>query len=154
MTQAAAAIFQIPTVPPQPSRAKSSRAVAAKPRAASLNVIPITGVSTRAATRGDGEVIELDYGITVYPPREAGDRWRAVWHENGKRKQCGRSRKRRSPGSWKRVRRRLAAGASNATRPGADLIAWYRNPDRLPVAKRWSRRHADNQRRPGRFQPA
>ncbi len=33
------------------------------------------------------------------------------------------------------------------TRPGADLIAWYLNPDRLPVAKRWSRKHADTQRR-------
>ena len=33
------------------------------------------------------------------------------------------------------------------TRPGADLIAWYLNPDRLPVESRWSRKHADNQRR-------
>ena len=32
-------------------------------------------------------------------------------------------------------------------RPGADLIAHYLDPDRLPVAKRWSRRHADTQRR-------
>jgi hypothetical protein len=33
------------------------------------------------------------------------------------------------------------------TRPGADLIAWYLNPDRLAVADRWSRKHADTQRR-------
>jgi hypothetical protein len=33
------------------------------------------------------------------------------------------------------------------TRPGADLIAWYLNPDRLPVEGRWSRKHADSQRR-------
>jgi len=32
-------------------------------------------------------------------------------------------------------------------RPGADLIAHYLDPDRLPVARRWSRRHADTQRR-------
>jgi hypothetical protein len=31
------------------------------------------------------------------------------------------------------------------TRPGADLIAWYLNPDRLPVADRWSRKHAYTQ---------
>jgi hypothetical protein len=38
-------------------------------------------------------------------------------------------------------------GASNMTRPGADLLAWYLNPDRLPVEGRWSRKHADSQRR-------
>jgi hypothetical protein len=38
-------------------------------------------------------------------------------------------------------------GATNMTRPGADLIAWYLNPDRLPVVDRWSRKHADTQRR-------
>jgi integrase len=32
-------------------------------------------------------------------------------------------------------------------RPGADLIAWYLDPDRLPVDKRWSRKHAHTQRR-------
>jgi hypothetical protein len=32
-------------------------------------------------------------------------------------------------------------------RPGADLIAHYLDLDRLPVARRWSRRHADTQRR-------
>jgi hypothetical protein len=31
-------------------------------------------------------------------------------------------------------------------RPGADLIAHFLDPDRLPVSKRWSRRHADTQR--------
>lgn len=31
-----------------------------------------------------------------------------------------------------KVRQRLAMGASNMMRPGADLIAWYLNPDRLP----------------------
>jgi len=39
------------------------------------------------------------------------------------------------------------AGAPNMTKPGTALIAWYLNPDRHPVAQRWSRRHADTQRR-------
>jgi hypothetical protein len=34
-------------------------------------------------------------------------------------------------------------------RPGADLIAWYLDPDRLPVDERWSRKHAHTQRRVG-----
>jgi hypothetical protein len=32
-------------------------------------------------------------------------------------------------------------------RPGGELIAQYLDPDRLPVQKRWSRKHADSQRR-------
>ena len=32
-------------------------------------------------------------------------------------------------------------------RPGVDLIVHYLDPDRLPVRDRWSRKHADTQRR-------
>jgi hypothetical protein len=65
MTQAAAAIFKIPTESPQPARGRASRArkaAAAQPRATTQ----AAGRETRAATGGDGEVIELDLGITVY----------------------------------------------------------------------------------------
>jgi hypothetical protein len=37
--------------------------------------------------------------------------------------------------------------SDDMTRTGADLIAWYLNPDRLSAERRWSRRHADSQRR-------
>jgi hypothetical protein len=47
----------------------------------------------------------------------------------------------------KKVRERPATGAANMTKPGADLIAWYLNPDRLPVDGRWSRKHAYMQNR-------
>jgi hypothetical protein len=46
-----------------------------------------------------------------------------------------------------KVRQRFATGAANMTKPGAELIAWYLNPDRLPVSGQWSRKQADNQRR-------
>jgi hypothetical protein len=87
MTLAPAAIFKIPTESPQLARAAASRArkaAATMPKAASRVAV----IETHAATRGDGEVIELDLGITVYPPRDKGGRWRAVWHENGERQQC------------------------------------------------------------------
>jgi hypothetical protein len=77
MKQSAAAIFKIPTESPQPARGPASRArrvAVSQPKAASR----VAGVETRAATRGDGEVIELDLGITVYPPRDQVSRWRAV----------------------------------------------------------------------------
>ena len=107
----------------------------------------VGGVDTRAATRGDGEVIELELGITVYPPRDKGGRWRAVWHEDGERQQCESVSEEKLAAKLAKVRQRLTMGASNMIRPGADLIAWYLNLDRLPVEGRWSRKHADSQLR-------
>jgi hypothetical protein len=63
MAQAAPAVVKIPTKSPQLARGKPGR----------------------AATRGGGEVIELESGITVYPARDEHGRWRAVWHEDGQR---------------------------------------------------------------------
>src|SRR5258708_34721575 len=42
----------------------------------------------REGNRGEGRVVvEVAGGITVYPARHAGDRWRAVWYEDGQRRQ-------------------------------------------------------------------
>ena len=92
----------------------------------------------RAATRGGGEVIELEYGITVYPAREEPGRWRAVWYEEGKRQQCEVASEEKLTARLEKVTERLQADAPNMKRPGAELIAHYLNPDRLPVDKRWS----------------
>ena len=90
MTQAPAAIFKIPTKSPQ-----VAPATAAKPSGRTMKVprtshpgSALGSGSGRAATRGSGEVIELKCGITVYPARAEGGRWRAVWHEDGQRQQC------------------------------------------------------------------
>jgi integrase len=158
MTQAPTAIFKIPTKSPQqasgsPRQAsfrptsRARKATAAKPKGAWLATGRVTGIETRAATRGGGEVIELELGITVYPPQDNGGRWRAAWYENGARKQCESVSEEKLVAKLEKVKQRIVTGASNATRPGADLIAWYLNPDRLPVERRWSRKHADNQRR-------
>jgi integrase len=95
----------------------------------------------------DRPVIELEYGITVYPARYEGDRWRAVWHENGQRRQCESIKEAKLAAELKKVTERLEANAPNMKRPGADLIAYYLDPDRLPVDRRWSRKHAYTQRR-------
>ncbi|MGH3275952.1 MAG: hypothetical protein ACRDNZ_16705, partial [Streptosporangiaceae bacterium] len=105
------------------------------------------GGAERAATRGGGEVIELEHGITVYPAREERGRWRAVWHEDGERRQCEAASEQRLAARLAKVTERLEAQAPNMTRRGADLIAWYLHPDRLPVRERWSRKHAHTQRR-------
>ena len=141
MTQAPPAVFKIPTKSPQPAR-KAARPAG---RRAPGRVL-VTGTG-RAATRGGGEVIELEYGITVYPARAEPGRWRAVWCEDGKRRQCEAASEEKLAARLEKVTERLAAGAPNMRRPGAALIAWYLDPDRLPVGERWSRKHAHTQRR-------
>jgi len=107
MTQAPPAVFKIPTKSPQPARRKAGRAKASR------TLVSGTG---RAATRGSGEVIELEYGITVYPAREEPGRWRAVWHENGERQQCEAASE-----------EKLAARLEKVTEPGLPQIVGKRS---------------------------
>jgi hypothetical protein len=83
----------------------------------------------------------------VYPARSEGGRWRAVWYEAGERQQCEAPTEEKLTPKLEKITERLAADAPNMRRPGADLIAHYLDPDRLPVQDRWSRKHADTQRR-------
>ena len=92
-------------------------------------------------------VIELECGITVYPARGERGRWRAVWYEDGRRQQCEAVTEDRLAAKLEKVQVRLEADAPNMQRPGADLIAHYLDPDRLPVQARWSRKHGHTQRR-------
>jgi len=100
-------------------------------------------------------VIELDFGITVYPPqpvpqairKKRPTRWRAVWYEEGQRQQCESVNEEKLAAMLEKVKERLEADAPNMKRSGADLIAHYLNPDRLPAHRRWSRKHAHTQRR-------
>jgi integrase len=92
-------------------------------------------------------VVEVEGGITVYPARGAGDRWRAVWYENGQRRQCEAASEERMAARIEKITERLAADAPNMERTGADLVAFFLCPDRLPPARRWSRKHAHTQQR-------
>jgi hypothetical protein len=83
----------------------------------------------------------------VYPARSAGGRWRAVWYKAGERQQCEAPSEAKLAPKLEKVAERLRADAPHMRRPGAELIAHYLDPDRLPVQKRWSRKHADSQRR-------
>jgi hypothetical protein len=144
MAQQAPSRSKIPTVSPQPARGRASSQ--AKYRRTAPDRMLANG-SGRAATRGGGEVIELEHGITVYPAREEQGRWRAVWHENGQRQQCEAASEEKLAARLAKVTERLEADAPNMTLRGADLIAFYLSPDRLPVQRQWSRKHAHTQRR-------
>jgi Phage integrase family len=148
MTQSALAQTKIPTESPQPSRKRAAPA-AGRPKKASspTRARVLAGSTGRAATRGRGEVIELECGITVYPARSEGGRWRAVWHEAGERQQCEAASEAKLAPKLEKIAERLQADAPNMRRPGADLIAHYLDLDRLPVKDRWSRKHADTQGR-------
>jgi Putative undecaprenyl diphosphate synthase len=70
-----------------------------------------------------------------------------VWHENGERQQCEAASEEKLAAKLEKVTERLESDAPNMTLHGADLIAFYLSPDRLPVHRQWSRKHAHTQRR-------
>jgi len=88
----------------------------------------------------------LARGITVYAARCDGDRWRAVWYEDGERRQCQAASEDRMAASLEKVAVRLTADAPNMLRTGDELIAFYLSADRLPAERQWSRKHAETQR--------
>ena len=143
---------KIPTKTPQPDRSGARQQASPagdgpRPRRAARSGALLRGDS-RAATRGDGRVVvELECGVTVYPARQLGGRWRAVWYENGQRRQCEAASEDRLAAKLEKVTERLAADAPNLERPGADLIAFYLSADRHPAGRAWSAKHADTQRR-------
>jgi integrase len=106
----------------------------------------VTAFSAPGRTAGR-VVVELECGITVYPARGEGDRWRAVWYENGERRQCESRKEEKLAAELEKVTERLSADAPHLERPGADLIAYYLSPGRLPPGRQWSRKHAHTQRR-------
>jgi integrase len=147
MAHAAPVRTKIPTKIPQLASGGAARPARPKARRAARSRVFASGAG-RPATRGDGgAVIELEYGITVYPAREGRDRWRAVWYENGQRRQCEAVSEEQLAVRLAMVTERLAADAPNMERTGAELIAHYLDPDRLPADRRWSRKHAHTQRR-------
>ena len=121
MTQAPAAIFKIPTVSPQLAPDKTARpATRARTRLPRPGRI-MAGGTGRQAERGGGEVIEFEWGITVYPASGERGRWRAVWQEDGQRRQCEAASEENLAAKLAKVTERLAAGAPGMARPGADL---------------------------------
>jgi integrase len=107
----------------------------------------VSGDARESVRQHDHPVIELDLGILVYPPEADGEPWRATFTENGQRKFRQGATEAKLAEKLEKVRERLSADAANMERPGADLIAHYLDPDRLPVEERWPRKHAHTQQR-------
>ena len=70
MAQSAPARATAPTKSPQPARTGARRPGTKERAGRPARPRPFPGGSSRAATRGeDRAVIELEFGITVYPPQ-------------------------------------------------------------------------------------
>ena len=148
MAHAALARTKINTEVTQPARSRGTRP-AAGPRNAGRppGGSRVSGEARESARHPDRPVVELGCGIVVYPPEAGGEPWRAVFTENGQRRYRQGATEAKLAAKLEKVTERLSAGAANMERPGADLIAHYLDPDRLPVQDRWSRKHAHTQRR-------
>ncbi len=107
----------------------------------------VSGSARESVRQPDRPVPELEFGILVYPPDADGEPWRAIFTENGQRRFLQGATEAKLAAQLDKVREQLSAGAANMERPGRDLIAYYLDPDRLPVGERWSRKHAHTQRR-------
>ena len=65
---------------------------------------------------GGREILATAEGITVYPPRAEGERWRAVWYEpDGRRGRCQAVTEGRLTAKLEPVAERLAAQAPNTS---------------------------------------
>ncbi len=148
MTQAAAARTKINTKVTQPAPGQPTRRPArpGKPGRAAKGP-RVSGDARESVRQPDRPVIELEFGILVYPPETDGEPWRATFTENGQRKFRQGTTEAKLAAKLEKVRERLQAGVANMERTGADLIRHYLDPDRLPVQDRWSRKHAHTQRR-------
>jgi integrase len=149
MAHAAPPEPKINTNPTQPARGRTARRApgGGKTVPGGRGSARVSG-DTRTSVRDSGRpVVELEFGILVYPPEADGEPWRATFTENGQRRFRQGATEAKLAAKLEKVKQRLRACAPNMERPGADLIAHYLDPDRLPVSKRWSRRHADTQRR-------
>jgi hypothetical protein len=76
----------------------------------------VSGESRDSVRQSARPVIELDFGILVYPPETGGEPWRAVFTENGQRKYRQGATEAKLAAKLEKVAERLQA---DAVRPGS-----------------------------------
>lgn len=102
----------------------------------------------KAKESASTDIIETPEGITVYPPLNDEDGWRAVWYELDGRRRFRRARSEEELAEkLKPVQARLGSEATLTEELGAALVAHYLSQDRHPVGKQWSLSYQSQQRR-------
>ena len=136
---------KIPTTRPRQARAAPGRAAAGRAARRGLPRERGRRASRPAPAR---PVIELEFGIRCTRPEDRrGPLAGGLFTRTGERQYRQGATEAKLAAKLEKVTERLQADAPNMERPGADLIAHYLDPDRLPVEDRWSRKHAHTQRR-------
>jgi hypothetical protein len=135
MAQATAARTKINTEVTQPARGRWARPSAGRPRAGRSPKGPRVGGDARESVRPARPVVELEFGILVYPPEADWEPWRAVFTENGQRRFRQGATEAKLAEKLQKGRERLSVGPGNMERTGADLIGrgrgrrlWCRHP--------------------------
>jgi hypothetical protein len=114
---------KINTDPTQPGRDRAARRTPGGGNAGRRGPARVSG-DTRESVRDPARVVvEAGCGITVYPPEQAGEPWRATFTENGRRRYRQAMTEAELAAKLAKVTERLRAGAPDMERPGADLIA-------------------------------
>jgi hypothetical protein len=67
----------------------------------------VSGEARESVRQSARPVIELDFGILVYPPEAGGEPWRAVFTENGQRRYRQGATEAKLAGKLEKVRERL-----------------------------------------------
>ena len=83
----------------------------------------VAGESRESARDPGRVVVEAGWGIVVYPPEVAGGLWRATFTENGVRRYRQARSEAQLAARLDKVRERLAAGAPDMERPGAEFTS-------------------------------
>ena len=149
MVQSAPVRPKINTRPTQLARGRALRPPRARGQAARSVGAParVSGDTRESVRRSDRLVVELECGVTVYPAREPGDVWRAVWSGGGSAALPGGGDRGEAGGEAGESDRAADRRRAEHGTPGDDLIAFYLSPDRLPADRQWSRKHAHTQAR-------
>ena len=114
MAQAAPARTKINTNVTQPAPGRSSRRPAGRPGPGRPPRGPrVSGEARDSVRQSARPVIELDFGILVYPPETGGEPWRAVFTENGQRKYRQGATEAKLAEKLENVKERLQADAAN-----------------------------------------
>ncbi len=112
MARSAPAKPKINTTPAQPGRDRAAWRAPGKGKTAGRGSARVSGDSRESVRDSGRPVVELEYGITVYPPETDGEPWRAVFTENGQRRFRQAASVEKLAAKLEKVTERLAAGGS------------------------------------------
>jgi integrase len=109
-----------------------------------MEAIPAEAIPTESS------VLEFDYGVKAYPPRQPGGYWRLRWKENHRQRDTTAKDRATAIARAVEIVEGLASGNPSELikATGADLVAHYLDPRRRPPrVEQWSPKMREEQQR-------